>query len=1828
MKKYLFIFSFLLVFILLGAACVNAAEIDDSDSIMLENEDMGLSQGDNIGLNYENEILSNNDDEEVSQGETNSYDDLQEEAVKDLDSVDDELFLDDSAGLVGSVDDELFLDDSVDFVASADEGIETSSQGEFADESFSLEENSQTNIGDSLPDVVCYAENLEDFQLFILFMETWDTPSGEILRQKLNGWYQIEIPKEHSNTLRLKYDIATIKDKLKISLTQGKDITIDGQGHTINLKGSSKHDHYFIVKSGHVTFQNIKFTNGYNKDGDNGGAISFEDNAVGTVINCSFFDCYAEDAGGAIADRSGNTLTIINSTFKRNFVDDGHGGAIWSNGKLILTNSTFEENLACDEGTIHFNTAKGLAVCAQGLLIIDGSTFMNHDCHWEDSEVGVLEAPAYGTVYAKELQFTNATSYFYQNFCEKGGAIYAKKITGEVSHAFFIANFAYDAVGAIYVDDECEVNFSECVFAYNIAYHKAGAVYMDDDDSHVSFTNCIFIRNNLVDGTNILSDTIAYTKGDLYAHQNWYGSFSGEEDFKQKFIYKSNKKFVDSDYYQFFSDVRENVDYFDFEMTFKTKSGEVPSKSLFLSDIWFYISEFKQPADITNITYEKNTIKAKIVPKGEGEIVFVAQFYKAQRRAISYYTGVLVDLHTLYVHGYDPNLIVDVNDVIYGEEDGALVEVHLNETINRTVEVEYNNQTFLLNVVNGYGNMTVYNLSCGTYTVIVTFNKTIHFKKAQYVARFEVKPKTTPDDVFEFTTLQNKVNHAGDCLVLDKDYMYSSVNDIDFKDGVVVSKDNFVIDGQGHTIDGQNLARVFNVTGVNVTIKNINFINGSSEGRGGAIYFYGMATVEGSNFTGNSASSGSAIYSEGDLTVRDSSFLDNKAGLCDIDMYVENHNVVIEFLGNNFYLNAISTLNHVSFENVTYWNGSITSISDVDPEMVSPGMNVTVEVYRYGSMELVKNFTVVTGNDGKYYYNTADLDLWDYLFVASHLDDSYYPFASLSKEINLIYRNSSSVSIDLADNAEFTYPSIPKNISFNIVNCTNDVWVNISDKDGHVVFSGTIEDGQVAYDEASGYYYISIESLALGRDYYNVTVYNMANADFDSSKDSKLFRLLKAGSSIVIDEVEPFNYPSQISFTLSGDNITSFNVTIYDGEGNVLYAESNVVASPYYPTVELHPGQYLIEVVNNGDESHFEAEDAKIFVVNRGLILADLYVDGNVIYGDETVFHLSADKWGKYTLEINGVNRTVELEKDVEFTFGMLLPADAYLAVLRYDDPDYDVTGENSVEFNVYPRPNTIIVEIIDGDVFTYEDKVIVKVTADIVGNYSLEINGSSEGHGRMVTVEVNNESDGKYFGFVEFDFLDADTYSAKVICDDSNYNLTIVNATFTVNKGQISNEVDVDAESFVGYVYMVIRSERPFGYYTIEIDGKERSVAVADGIGSTSFALSEGTYTAHISFEDSNFEISTAEVTFDVPGKTNTVNVSVEDVTYPDSVLIVINADVDGLYNLSVGGYDKVVLVENGFGNTTVFLDAGNYSTKVSFENPYCITVINDADFEVLKGTRNVSVRAADVVYGNKAVIFVDSNVDGVYILNVSGDYYFVNLVDGMGNLSLLLDVGTYSVGVVLDESPNFDDNVVSCTFRVKKQDAVISAKNRAYVINYGGTYEIVLKDASGNPLSGKRVTFVFAGRSVGSAVTNAKGIARIKLSAKMLKVAKAGKRNLVIKFAGDGRFNAVSRTVKVTVSKEKTRLVAKKKAFRRAKKVKRYAVKLKNSKGKAVKKVKVTLRVKGKTYKAKTNNKGRAVFKIKNLRKRGKYLAKIKFKGNKYYKASTKKVKITVKK
>ena len=98
-------------------------------------------------------------------------------------------------------------------------------------------------------------------------------------------------------------------------------------------------------------------------------------------------------------------------------------------------------------------------------------------------------------------------------------------------------------------------------------------------------------------------------------------------------------------------------------------------------------------------------------------------------------------------------------------------------------------------------------------------------------------------------------------------------------------------------------------------------------------------------------------------------------------------------------------------------------------------------------------------------------------------------------------------------------------------------------------------------------------------------------------------------------------------------------------------------------------------------------------------------------------------------------------------------------------------------------------------------------------------------------------------------------------------------------------------------------------------------------------------------------------------------------------------------------------------------------------------------------------------------------------------------------------------------------------------------------------------------------------------------------------------------------------------STTKKSAKITGSDKTFKTKTKTKKYTVILKSGKT-PIKGANLTLKVNKKTYKATTNKKGKATFKIKKLTKKGKYKAVIKFAGNNKYRAASKKVKIIVKK
>ena len=102
-----------------------------------------------------------------------------------------------------------------------------------------------------------------------------------------------------------------------------------------------------------------------------------------------------------------------------------------------------------------------------------------------------------------------------------------------------------------------------------------------------------------------------------------------------------------------------------------------------------------------------------------------------------------------------------------------------------------------------------------------------------------------------FNDLNNEINGSLNELKLTHDYVYDEGNDINFTDGINVSKSNFLLDGNGYSIDGNGKARIFNIIGNNVTLKNLiikNALNGAvSFVQPNAEYYLDNVTIQNSS---------------------------------------------------------------------------------------------------------------------------------------------------------------------------------------------------------------------------------------------------------------------------------------------------------------------------------------------------------------------------------------------------------------------------------------------------------------------------------------------------------------------------------------------------------------------------------------------------------------------------------------------------------------------------------------------------------------------------------------------------------------------------------------------------------------------------------------------------------------------------------------------------------------------------------------------------------------------------------------------------------------------
>ncbi len=169
-----------------------------------------------------------------------------------------------------------------------------------------------------------------------------------------------------SNNISLSGDITRSSSDSEIIIYDGKNISIEGNGHTINANSMGRI--FQILPGGKLTLNNLKLVNGnlpssLTREFDGGAILN-----MGTlyIVNCEFKNNYARDGGAISCDKHAFTSISGTNVFSNNRVWQD-GGAITNGGGsqlYISGKNTFSSNSANYDGTaaIPIDEGKGGAI--------------------------------------------------------------------------------------------------------------------------------------------------------------------------------------------------------------------------------------------------------------------------------------------------------------------------------------------------------------------------------------------------------------------------------------------------------------------------------------------------------------------------------------------------------------------------------------------------------------------------------------------------------------------------------------------------------------------------------------------------------------------------------------------------------------------------------------------------------------------------------------------------------------------------------------------------------------------------------------------------------------------------------------------------------------------------------------------------------------------------------------------------------------------------------------------------------------------------------------------------------------------------------------------------------------------------------------------------------------------------------------------------------------------------------------------------------------------------------------------------------------------------
>lgn len=1174
-----------------------------------------------------------------------------------------------------------------------------------------------------------------------------------------------------------------------------------------------------------------------------------------------------------------------------------------------------------------------------------------------------------------------------------------------------------------------------------------------------------------------------------------------------------------------------------------------------------FVNNTDATVDITEGIFEHNV---GVMPKGIYDVILNEIIYDSNGNI--YYGEAVID--RLIIHKANVYINLTVEDIVLRDALVAAPVLKVNASQDGIINLLFNNKFLTINITDGYGEITLESVGEGNYTVFAVREGDENYNDAVNTTTFKVTD-------YEGNFIVNSTGHKFDSL-------REAINDAADEDIIYVNEGNYTgADNLNLTISGKKLTIaplgvvVFDANSTelyfltidetsDVTLEDIVITGFNTDDS--VIDNLGNLTVNGCTFVNNNLCE-KLIGSYGNLTIVESEFYDNALSAYLIYVASSGNLIVNESTFENNTVDNVGNLISIDFAN----SAKIISNEFVD-NMVS-GNIISVNLCN----DALINSVFANNTQGN---NVISADRNSNLLV----ENSVFTDNELS---NIIFSTNNNQTISGCTFVDNTVENVVYSEDNNLSVLGSTFTANTLSGNGALNIQSNVSatvDGCVFTDNNADSYR-NIYSVSSDVKITN-TVFDAINVDFTVND-------IDYGQNETIEGTIDIGTNLNFTVNLKVDSKTySVNVT-----------DNKFTHKLTRPSAGDHT--VVLNTEDSNSNSYIFDKITKIFTVNQIEQLLNVTIK-DINYGEKLNVTIIANKPNNVVFELNGKTYTNETLQN------LILAAGDYLIVAKSSGDKNYLPATAFVHVKVHKIAPVITVSDAEGN---YGDEIKVDVSVSAPDYCTLFIGDDS------VSVYVEDKST---FTFDGTHFKPGTHEIRAYVFESENYTEAFANATLTVNKTdgffRLSNDVIGYGENATVRVtapvnasgnikYIVYQNEEVI--YTITQSCLKDLVVPNLKLGNyivTGTYEGDSYYTNKSRVNSSSIMVIKGDPKVDIDlgnitGSTPTISVKLpEDAT--GNVSVYVN-------NI----FQKTVNLVNGSAVvSTTNLKPGNNTVTVVYSGDENYDPINKT--AVVK--YQISIVASDMTRGYNSGLDYTASVydaEGSPLANakvtvkVDTNTYTVQTdSNGVLRLNNKLAVGNHAIVIINPVTGEYKLNNLKIAARItgNKNVKIFFADNSKYTVrivgddgNYVGAGEVVKMNVGGKTYSVK---------------TDANGYATLKLSLKVKK------HTITITYKGFTTKNTVTvksvvKPLKKLVKLNKKSKSKSKKTAKAKKKSKYLKIKVKLKGKKVLKKKRVYMKFKGKTYKAKTNKKGIATFKVpkkvtKKLKKGKKYKATFTYK------------------